>query len=416
MNLNIAQKTDFNFQDYLNIFIGSLILLFPIFIIIGTATVEISASIIALYGLSIIIQKKKIRFNFIIFLLFFIYFSCNISSIFSDYQSQSFSRSLFLFRYPLFFYGVYYFLTKNYKYVIYNLITCIFAVIFVYFDDLIQFIFGQDIFGYQKKEHRLSGPFDDELIPGIFLFRFGLLSISALIIIRKIKSNIVINSLLFFLVFGVVITGEKVSSVLTIVSISLFLLINYGLKKLAVIFFIILTMFSTFTVLVFSSETYKDRIWTETTRTLGIFNENRNFFDSEHGVMFLTAFSIWKDYKYFGSGLKTFREVCKDDKYSNFESLVITERCSTHPHNFYLEILSETGIIGFVLFLTLFMYLVINIFKNYKKNNNVITLSIFCTIIIMFIPLSFTNSFFTNFNLFWIVYIISLGFVEIKNA
>ena len=59
MNQNIAQKTDYNFQDYLNIFIGSLILLFPVFIIIGTATVEISASIIALYGLSIIIQKKK---------------------------------------------------------------------------------------------------------------------------------------------------------------------------------------------------------------------------------------------------------------------------------------------------------------------------------------------------------------------
>ena len=54
MNQNIAQKTDYNFHDYLNIFIGSLILLFPVFIIIGTATVEISASIIALYGLSII--------------------------------------------------------------------------------------------------------------------------------------------------------------------------------------------------------------------------------------------------------------------------------------------------------------------------------------------------------------------------
>ena len=102
-------------------------------------------------------------------MLLSIYLSCNISSILSDYQSQSFSRSIFLFRYPLFFYGVYYFLTNNYKYLIYNLITCIFAVLFVYFDDLIQFIFGQDIFGYQKKKaHRLSGPFDDELIQVAF--------------------------------------------------------------------------------------------------------------------------------------------------------------------------------------------------------------------------------------------------------
>ena len=173
---------------------------------------------------------------------------------------------------------------------------------------------------------------------------------------------------------------------------------------------------SIFFGLVISNETYKERLWVETTRTLGIFNNNRNFFDSEHGAMFLTAYNIWKDHKILGSGLKTFREVCKNEKYSKIDSLVISERCSTHPHNFYLEILSEIGIIGFFLFITLFIYILLNIYKRYKKNNNIVTLSIFCTLLGILMPLSFTNSFFTNFNLFWIVFIISFGFLNIKNA
>ena len=32
--------------------------------------------------------------------------------------------------------------------------------------------------------------------------------------------------------------------------------------------------------------------------------------------------------------------------------------CTTHPHNFYLQLLSETGIFGFLFIILLFIYLV----------------------------------------------------------
>ena len=54
--------------------------------------------------------------------------------------------------------------------------------------------------------------------------------------------------------------------------------------------------------------------------------------------------------KYFGVGLKNFRYVC-DEKFDTFTQKKFL--CSTHPHNLYLEILSETGLIGFVIFLVL---------------------------------------------------------------
>ena len=146
----------------------------------------------------------------------------------------------------------------------------------------------------------------------------------------------------------------------------------------------------------------------------GLFQDNRNFFDSEHGVMFLTSLHIWNDNKLFGGGLKTYRENCKLEKYSQIKSLVVSERCSTHPHNFYLEILAELGIFRFILFFILFIFIFSKIYKNYLNSNNLVTLGVLCTLLGIFFLFNFTNSFFTNFNLLWITFIISLGFIKFE--
>ena len=51
--------------------------------------------------------------------------------------------------------------------------------------------------------------------------------------------------------------------------------------------------------------------------------------------------------------------------------------------------------------------------KVVKKN--IITLSIFCTLSVILFPFLFTNSFFTNFNLLWIVFLLSIGLVKFKS-
>ncbi len=414
MNLFTAQKKDLNLFEYFSKSIGAIILLFPFIIISGTAVVEISANFIGLYGLIILIKNKKKKFNSIFYLLTLIFIFANISSFLGENLSNSFSRSIFLFRYPLFFLGVYYYLTLNQKYIIYILYYCILSILFVYFDDIVQLIFGYDIFGFEKQNHRLSGPFDDELIPGIFLFRFGLISIASFIYIKNIGNNYT-YILLVLLLIGVILTGEKTTSVLTFLSISLFIILNYGLKKILIIIYILIAFVGSFYILINSSDIYKERIWYEAKRTIPIFNKDRTFLDSEHGVMFYTAFNIWKDNKIFGTGLKSYREECKNEKYSNIDSMVVNERCSTHPHNFYFELLSELGIVGLILFAILIFYILFKIYMNYLRSKNVITLSIFCTLCGIFFPIAFTNSLFTNFNLLWIVFIISLGFIKITN-
>ena len=74
-----------------------------------------------------------------------------------------------------------------------------------------------------------------------------------------------------------------------------------------------------------------------------------------------------------------------------------------HPHNYYLEILTETGLIGFAI-ISIFFVLTLyhSFFKKYftvskLRTNNLITPFIFLFIIEIF-PIKSTGSFFTTGN------------------
>ena len=71
--------------------------------------------------------------------------------------------------------------------------------------------------------------------------------------------------------------------------------------------------------------------------------------------------NIVKDHIIIGSGPNTFRILCFDEKntYKEFDN-----SCSSHPHNTYVQILSETGIIGFLFLLTALIYFSKNLVKH----------------------------------------------------
>ena len=129
--------------------------------------------------------------------------------------------------------------------------------------------------------------------------------------------------------------------------------------------------------------------------------------------MYKTAYNIWLDNKLFGGGNKSFRKLCKNSKYQfdDFYSLI---RCNSHPHSIYLQILSEFGLISFILFLILNILLII---KALRINED--KLLVFPSLILLMtllIPLPSGNIFSTWIgSIFWLNLGIILNVAKYKN-
>ena len=87
--------------------------------------------------------------------------------------------------------------------------------------------------------------------------------------------------------------------------------------------------------------------------------------------------------------------------------------CSNHPHNYYFEILTETGIVGFFIFLMLGLFFIFFILRNlrvFKKNNieNFILLGSTISLILEIFPFKTTGSIFSTNNTTYIILLLAI--------
>ncbi len=392
------------------------IFLLPITLILGNLGINLNIFFIIFFFFieekneikKIFIEHKIKLFLFSLVLIFFIFNIIHSRDIFLS------TKGLFgILKYVLFFLILTYFFKKkeNFKYL--SMIFFI-SLNFILIDTLIQFVFGTDIFGYTRElnigsdiiSSRLSGPFGDELIVGGFLKNVFLISILWFLFSNNNKKIFFFYLIITLLV--ILLSGERASGIMFLFFCFLFIFFfNFSIKK-KIIFFLTLT----FTSLIFFSinENLRKSTFDRTFKQLGIiksdvsYQGHKNFFDSQWGAHYLTAYEIYKSNKLIGSGIKSFRVECANEKYEKINSLRSKSRCSTHPHNIYLEILSETGLVGFVLFL----FAIIQIFKiQFKKvlsarpNLYLFHLGILIAFITLVWPIQTTGSFFSTFNGFF---------------
>ena len=125
-----------------------------------------------------------------------------------------------------------------------------------------------------------------------------------------------------------------------------------------------------------------------------------------YGAHYDTALKIFVDNKFFGVGLKNFRNKSGDEKYKNEEFIFTEGRQTTHPHQIHFEILSETGLIGYFLFSLFFYFSISNFIKAYVNSKNLLQLSSLLFIVATLIPLLPSGSFFTTYSaaIFWTNY------------
>jgi O-antigen ligase len=72
---------------------------------------------------------------------------------------------------------------------------------------------------------------------------------------------------------------------------------------------------------------------------------------THYGVIWASALRISAEYPLFGIGPRAYRTVCLDPDFGPLYPYTSHEmRCATHPHNFYLEWLVDSGLVGLSLF------------------------------------------------------------------
>ena len=128
---------------------------------------------------------------------------------------------------------------------------------------------------------------------------------------------------------------------------------------------------------------------------------------------FKAGYYTWKINKYFGGGIKSYIKNCSKAK-------VVT--CNNHPHNYYLEILTELGLVGFLISVFLFLIVFIKTFiKKYFMDSNLRNYHTITPFIFLFFaevfPIKTTGSFFTTGNATYIflIFSIMISLTKLKN-
>ena len=421
--------------NIINYFIAFL----PISLIIGNLFTNINIILICITGLLIFkketffLKNNKI-FNYLLYLFFFYLISVtlfnnipnlnNNTNINLTLYKENIFKSFFFLRFLLLFLVLSKLIEKNFLNLKLLVIVCSLSSFLIAFDIIFQVIFKFNLIGLKISAYRPSSFFGSENIAGGYLQKFILFFIFYILIHNKnLKINFFYFSILssIFLI-PIILTGNRMPAVIYILSIFTYLILEKRLKEI-----IFILCFFIFVVFLNIKNPFIERIdiqfksFAEETKIISlnivkIFNKNKIKNDqnetleikSNYMLHFNSAIQIWKNNKLFGYGLKSFPLNCKYEK---------NQTCNTHPHNYFLEILIDTGYIGVVLIYCLFFISLINFYKFYFFESNLklklLSMPFFLIIFFEFFPLRSTGSFFTTNNAVVIFLFLSV-FINIK--
>ena len=401
-----------------------LFIFFPLSFIAGSLIVNLNFLLIIIFGSIFLIRKKvKISYDFLILIFFFFCITLIVSSIFNQINIL---KSLLYLRFFIF-----YFICFNlFKEKVFNLdkVFYFFAIVvgIICFDLIFQHFLEYNIIGLEihkfgpTQKGVATSFFQDEKIAGSFIQNFGFYL--AFIIFYKFNRNnfynVILKSFLISLIsISIFISFQRMPMIIWIFFLTLYGIIYYKSKLLPILLsFVILTLF----VSNFSSkeivESYSSflnnatALSSRTFKSYNIMKDEKTFEEikkdpfkagnfergSGHASLYAQALYIWDDNKILGIGYKNFYNKSVEKKLT---------RSTTHPHNYYLDVLVSTGLIGIIIFIVYLIilfskvvYLLIINIKNISQKKFDMLIITFINFLMFFFPLKSSGSFFTSSN------------------
>jgi hypothetical protein len=407
----------------------------PIFLLTGPAIPDISLVIVCIFFLFYFFKNKNLYlsnnfFNLSI-MFWIILFLLNLISL-NFYKSLS--ESIIFLRMLLLPIIMYLWLLKDNNHIKIILLIILISNLIVIGDTLYQFFnyhpfdgFGEGFFNRKAEFYgRLSGPFLD-MVPGSYIAKFFIFGFLGLIIFIKKKITLLFFSILYLTICGYItfISGERMAlaTFLLAMSIGILILKSYRLLFSISLFFLFTTVFITYN----THDHYKNfTVLESNSGHLGLIIEKydpecdqsincskiirlqpsisevlKNFSNSAYYETFSLSLEMIKVYPWTGIGMNNFNFGCL-----NIE-IFKKERCWSHPHNFYLQWLTENGIIGFILFIT---YIFFIFYKVLQSDSNITYNKYsFIALSVIFWPIMSTGSLLKNWHGIETFFIIGLS-------
>ena len=475
-------------------FLFLIIFFFILSLISGPFIPDLTVVLVSIFSIFLYFKRYQGKFffnNFVkILIIFYVYIFFN--SFLSFEKFLSFKSSIPFLRFIIFAVAISFLIQfEKIKYTVYFSFLFIYVVLFL--DSIFQLYFGKNIIGLPLMNNRVSSFFGDELILGSFVSKTVAILLFLVFKLKLEKKFLHYLLIISFSVVLVILSAERTSLLVLFIIIlfSLFYLIRSQL--ISILGVLLIAIVSTLNL---NENSYK-RLIDHTLNQIA-FDGNFNYPSYRHQLHYLSAFEIYKDNKIFGSGLKTFRELCSKDSYSlknkiekdnvikskfdgiyltgktkdiniiwikflsnetlenqgfqeyiaktsgrsldnyinglqrygqtnptilinpnnffmpyvkNFEKIKKNQKilskyefkngCNTHPHNFYLQFLSELGIIGLLFLVSIYIfvfYMICKIllikFKKGKISSDLILYGNYFAILFPIIP---SGNFFNNY-------------------
>ena len=380
-------------------FLTLLFSVLPISIIIGQAVSLINILLISIFIIVEIIRSKKYYFlkniTFILLVGIFLYLLFN--TYISLDKNISFLRNFGFLRFILLFVAINYFFyiykNRNLYFKIWTVI-----ILIVILDSYIEYIFGKNILGYGQDLYadRVVSFFKDEPIVAGYLNGFFFLILGYLFN-NSFKNNrtfvvCIILSLIFLICVS--LTGERSNTIKAIIGLGTFFLLNNKLKiKYRIITF--LSLIIIISTMISNSDYLKYRYYENIINPLINDDKREKFLNNNIYIKhYKSGYAVFKNYPLFGVGNKNYRVETNNNRFTKKDYFP-----DTHPHQIYLEFLSEHGLLGTVLFLSIIFFLILKNIKNCLVSKNFLQLGALSFIVINFLPILPSGAFFSDFNI-----------------
>ncbi|MBN1958127.1 MAG: O-antigen ligase family protein [Desulfuromonadales bacterium] len=391
------------FYSYVKTASQYLTLILPVLIFFGKAPTDIACSLIALLFLSAHLVRKDFGWIKPLWvkagLLLWGYLV--LRSFYSPDVLAALGRTIPWGRYLLFGVALWYWVVDNESFSRKLLFSVGVVTVALAMDGLLQYVIGHDVFGYEKHGlYRLTGPFGSPRLGYVITWIAFPVLVSCLKYSKDQSKIFALKIICFVLVAGAVIaSGDRTPMILLFFGVGLVLFLHPVFRRHLIYIFPV--MLVTLSIVVYSNPTLHGRYIDQTGKVFSA------FWESAYGKIVLDSKDIIISNPIFGVGIRQYRVVTTEGNNARLHAF--------HPHNFYLEMWAEAGIVGLFLLLLLFCSWIVVFFKNYQlwKMDHLI-LGLIVGVTIRLWPIIANPSFYASWNVIPLWLLLGWTMAELK--